>query len=167
METFIRQRSPAGGGPLTTSGIEAIADHMDQAREFLAKSRECLARGDLHQASEKGWGAAAHVVKAVAIAQGWEYERHSDFSQVLNLAYLATNDDRIRLLRGRNTASAPSPWSPTLTARSLRSRCSPAPGLPGTPAVHRQPSLLRPRAPGSYRQAHQPGRSGGAHWVAR
>ena len=40
------------------------------------------------------------MVKAVAIAQGWEYERHSDFSQVLNLAYLAINDDRIRLLRG-------------------------------------------------------------------
>ena len=40
------------------------------------------------------------MVKAVAIAQGWEYERHSDFSQVLNWAYLATNDDRIRLLGG-------------------------------------------------------------------
>ena len=35
------------------------------------------------------------MVKAMAIAQGWEYERHSNFSQVLNLAYLATNDDRI------------------------------------------------------------------------
>ena len=52
------------------------------------------------RASEKGWGAAAHMVEAMAIAQGWEYERHSNFSQVLNLAYLATNDDRIRLLRG-------------------------------------------------------------------
>ena len=40
------------------------------------------------------------MVKAMAIAQGWEYERHSNFSQVLNSAYLATNDDRIRLLRG-------------------------------------------------------------------
>ena len=73
---------------------------MNQARDFLAKSREYLAQGDLNQASEKGWGAAAHMVKAVAIAQGWKYERHSDFSQVLNSAYLATNDDRIRLLRG-------------------------------------------------------------------
>ena len=85
---------------MTTSDIEAVADHVNQARSFLAKSREYLTQGDLHQASEKGWGAAAHMVKAVAIAQGWEYERHSDFSQVLNLAYLAINDDRIRLLRG-------------------------------------------------------------------
>ncbi len=36
-----------------------IADYEAQAREFLAKSREYLAAGDLHQASEKGWGAAA------------------------------------------------------------------------------------------------------------
>ena len=35
----------------------AIADHKAQAREFLARSREYLPAGDLHQASEKGWGA--------------------------------------------------------------------------------------------------------------
>ena len=85
---------------MTISDREAVADHVNQARDFLAKSKEYLAQSDLHQASEKGWGAAAHMVKAVAIAQGWEYERHSDFSQVLNLAYLATSDERIRLLRG-------------------------------------------------------------------
>ena len=79
---------------------KAIADHVNQARDFLAKSREYLNQGDLHQASEKGWGAAALMVKAVAIARGWEYERHSDFSQVLNSAYLATGEDQIRLLRG-------------------------------------------------------------------
>lgn len=85
---------------MTTPDNEAVADHVNQARDFLAKSREYLTQGDLHQASEKGWGAAAHMVKAVAIAHGWEYERHSDFSQVLNSAYLATGDDRVRLLRG-------------------------------------------------------------------
>ena len=85
---------------MTASDNEAVADHLNQSRDFLAKSREYLTQGDLHQASEKGWGAAAHMVKAVAIAEGWEYERHSDFSQVLNSAYLATGDDRIRLLRG-------------------------------------------------------------------
>ncbi len=69
---------------MTTSGTEAVADHVNQTREFLAKSREYLTLGDLHRASEKGWSAAAHMVKAVAIAQGWEYERHSDFSQVLH-----------------------------------------------------------------------------------
>ena len=33
-----------------------VTDHEAQAREFLAKGREYLDAGDLHQASEKGWG---------------------------------------------------------------------------------------------------------------
>ena len=112
---------------MTTSDTEAVADHVNQARDFLAKSREYLTQGDLHQASEKGWGAAAHMVKAVAIAQGWEYERHSDFSQVLNLAYLAPNDDRIRLLRGRGTPRARHRrghrrWQPGVGGRAVRPR---------------------------------------------
>ncbi len=77
-----------------------VTDHEAQAREFLAKGREYLDAGDLHQASEKGWGAAAHMAKAVAIAQGWEYRRHSDFSRVMNEANLATGNDRLRALRG-------------------------------------------------------------------
>ena len=47
----------------------AIADYRQQAREFLAKSRQYLADDDLHQAAEKGWG-AAWMAKAVAEAKG-------------------------------------------------------------------------------------------------
>lgn len=36
------------------SDPEAITYYKQQARDFLAKSREYLAAGDLHQASEKG-----------------------------------------------------------------------------------------------------------------
>ena len=65
------------------------------------------------------------MVKAVTIAQGWEYERHSDFSQLLNLAYLTTNDDRIRLLRGRGTLRARHRrshrrWQPRVGGRAVR-----------------------------------------------
>jgi hypothetical protein len=77
----------------------ATGDYRQQARKFLAKSREYLAEGDLHQASEKGWGAAAWMAKAVATAQGWEYSRHDQFSVVLNNARLLTADDRLRGLR--------------------------------------------------------------------
>ena len=77
----------------------ATADYRQQARQFLAKSREYLADGDLHQASERGWGAAAWMAKAVATAQGWEYSRHDQFSVVLNNARLVTGDDRLRGLR--------------------------------------------------------------------
>ena len=81
--------------------FDAVADYETQAREFLAKGRQYLADGDLHQASEKGWGAAAHMAKAVAEAQGWQYDRHADFSRVMNQAVLMTGNDRLSDLRGR------------------------------------------------------------------
>lgn len=58
---------------------DGTGDYRSQAWDFLAKSRQYLADGDLHQASEKGWGATAHMVKAVAAARGWEYEMHDKF----------------------------------------------------------------------------------------
>ena len=61
----------------------AVSEHAQLARDFLERSKGYLAEGDLHQASEKGWGAAAHIVKAVAAANGWEYEHHDDFSSVV------------------------------------------------------------------------------------
>ena len=73
----------------------AVEDYRRQARHFLVKSREYLAEGDLHQASEKGWDAAAWMAKAVATAQGWEYERPEQFSVVLNNANGLTGDDRL------------------------------------------------------------------------
>lgn len=85
---------------MVSSDPSVIADHESQAREFLGKARDYLNAGDLHQASEKGWGAAAHMAKAVAVAQGWEYETHADFSVVLNQAWQATGNDRLRDLRG-------------------------------------------------------------------
>ena len=77
-----------------------IADYRRQAREFLLKSRQYLAEDDLHQASEKGWGAAAWMAKAAAEAQGWQYKKHEQFNLVLNNARLLTGDDRLPGLRG-------------------------------------------------------------------
>ena len=84
---------------MTTEDLVAIADFEAQARDFLDRAREYLAAGHLHQASEKGWGAAAHMAKAVSVAQGWPYDTHSDFSLVLNRATAVTGDDRLRALR--------------------------------------------------------------------
>ena len=84
---------------MTTPDVPEAADHASQAREFLAESRQYLSIGKLHQASEKGWGAAAHMTKAVAVEQGWRYINHSDFSSVLNEAWRLTGNPRIRELR--------------------------------------------------------------------
>ena len=77
-----------------------IADYATQAQEFLTKSGEYLAMGDLHQASEKGWGAAAHMAKAVAVAQGWTYDTHADFSLVIDQARRLTGNSGLGGLRG-------------------------------------------------------------------
>ena len=65
---------------------EAVADYRQQARQFLARSRQYLAEDDLHQASEKAWGAAAWMAKAVAERHGWKYDRHEHFNDIVNRA---------------------------------------------------------------------------------
>ena len=78
---------------------DAVGDYRQEARNFLVKSRRYLAEGDLHQASEKGWAAAAWMTKSVADAQGWEYTKHAQFSVVLNNARRITDDARILGMR--------------------------------------------------------------------
>ena len=80
--------------------VNVVTDYRQQSREFLGKSREYLADGDLHQAAEKGWGAAAWMAKAVAEAQGWEYKRHDQFFTVMYQASDLSGDDRLDGLRG-------------------------------------------------------------------
>ena len=73
-------------GIVADENPDGVLAQASQSRDFLSKARGYLADGDLHQAPEKGWGAAAHMAKAVALAQGWPYERHSQFHQVMNRA---------------------------------------------------------------------------------
>ena len=51
--------------------------YKSAGRELLEKARDELAQGDLRQASEKGWGAAAQMVKAVAERRGWRHDGHA------------------------------------------------------------------------------------------
>ena len=81
----------------------AVEDYRQQAHVFLQKARQYLLEDDLHQASEKGWGAAAWMAKAVAVNQGWEYESHPQFSVVMYSASVQAQNDRIRLL-GRSAS---------------------------------------------------------------
>jgi hypothetical protein len=52
--------------------------HRSLAEKFLREAEELLARGDYLQASEKAWGAAAQIVKAVAAKAGKELRSHGD-----------------------------------------------------------------------------------------
>ena len=55
-----------------------------------------LAAGDLRQASEKFWGAAAQAMKSVAERHGWEHKSHADAYGVVNNLTRLTGDRRIR-----------------------------------------------------------------------
>ena len=78
---------------------DAVVDYRQQSRTFLAKSRDYLAEGDLHQAAEKGWGAAAWMAKAVAEAKGWQYRKHEEFFAVMYQAEALAGDARVNNLR--------------------------------------------------------------------
>ena len=70
--------------------------YREQSKVFLAQAAEELARGDLHQASEKGWGAAAQMVKAVATARDWEHNSHSGLYRVVGRLVEETHEESLR-----------------------------------------------------------------------
>ncbi len=50
--------------------------HVATSRRLLEQAEREYRAGDVLQASEKGWGAAAHAIKAIAEHRGWEHRRH-------------------------------------------------------------------------------------------
>ena len=53
-----------------------IRKHLAQAKEYWQQAPLELARGDICQAGEKGWGTAAQLTKAVATLRGWHHYDH-------------------------------------------------------------------------------------------
>ena len=73
-------------------------DYHAKSREFLAQARDELAQGDFMQASEKGWGAAAQMVKAVAEQRGWEHQGHRQLFTAVRRLRDETGSEDIRRL---------------------------------------------------------------------
>ena len=67
----------APSGEAMTTRADAIACHRERSRHFLSLVDDELARGELEEASNKVWGAAAHAIKAVAESRGWEHHAHA------------------------------------------------------------------------------------------
>ena len=72
--------------------------YAQAARHLLAQAQAELAQDDVRQASEKGWGAAAQIVKAVAEGRGWEHRTHAALSRVVSDLASETGDDDLRTL---------------------------------------------------------------------
>ena len=47
------------------------------SREYMARAEDYLRQGDLKQASEKSWGAAACALKSIAEQRGWLHQSHA------------------------------------------------------------------------------------------
>ncbi len=76
----------------------ATQKYRNDSRQLLAQSRVELAAGDVRQASEKGWGAAAQMVKAIAEQRGVHHRGHALLYDVVStLAAEAGDDDIDRL----------------------------------------------------------------------
>ena len=70
--------------------------YQQASERFLAQARQELAEGDLAQASEKGWGATAQILKAVAEQRGWEHHRHCHYHRAASRIRAETGDGEIR-----------------------------------------------------------------------
>lgn len=72
--------------------------YAEVSTTLLLKAREELHKGDAIQASEKLWGAAAQMVKAVAERRGWDHHDHRALFRVARLLADETGDPELRRL---------------------------------------------------------------------
>ena len=78
----------------------ATEKYRNDSRILMAQARVELQHGDVRQASEKGWGAAAQMLKAIAEGRGWDHERHRHFSRIASrLRYELGDGDLYRQFR--------------------------------------------------------------------
>ena len=56
--------------------VTSDVTYRESSRHLLAQAHAELDSGDLRQASEKAWGAAAQIVKAAAERRGWDHYSH-------------------------------------------------------------------------------------------
>jgi hypothetical protein len=55
-----------------------VEGHLKLSEKYLRDAEDFLAKGDYVQASEKAWGAAAQMVKALAAREGVELRSHGE-----------------------------------------------------------------------------------------
>jgi HEPN domain-containing protein len=72
--------------------------HLELAERLLAEAEELVTRGDYVQASEKAWGAVAHVVKALAAREGRELRSYRDLWVYVDDLSERLSDRELRLL---------------------------------------------------------------------
>ena len=78
--------------------METVRHYLELNRKYLSEGESLLAKGDPVQASEKRWGAAAEMVKAVAAGRGVELRTHADLWMFITKLRDELNDPEITRL---------------------------------------------------------------------
>ena len=89
-------------GVIVTTRTKTIQEHLQMAQDFLGRSDEEFASGEVLQASEKLWGAATQAVIAAAKQRGWDSGKSHHRKMVVRRLYEESGDE---LLRGGYTAA--------------------------------------------------------------
>ena len=66
------------------------------SQRYIEQADEEFEKGDLGQASNKAWGAAAQAVKGAGEAREWEHDTHTRLFDVVRRLAEETGDARIR-----------------------------------------------------------------------
>ena len=66
--------------------------YRDASAKFMAQAHTELAAGDLAQASEKGWAAAAQMTKAIAAQRSLPHTAHWHLQRVIDQLVAETGD---------------------------------------------------------------------------
>ena len=75
--------------------VQRATTYREQSRALLAQAREEFEKGDLMQASEKGWSAAAQMLKAIADERGWPHDDPPELHTVMDMIYRETEDSEL------------------------------------------------------------------------
>ena len=75
--------------------LESTNNYYKASQEFMGKAWDYLAAEDWAQASEKGWGAAAEMVKAVAEERGWPHRSHRLLYDIVEDLVDETGDENL------------------------------------------------------------------------
>ena len=87
--------------------MQQAQTYRERSREYLSKAFQELAEGDLTQASEKGWGAAALIIKAVADERGMRHNHHALLDDIVDALAQETGENELEDLFDIATGNAP------------------------------------------------------------
>jgi len=75
--------------------------HLGLSEKYMREAEDLLARKDYAQASEKAWGAASQMVKALAAKEGKELRSHASLWEYVDEIAEKLGDIELRHLWGR------------------------------------------------------------------